>query len=182
MDRPEVGDLVEYKSSSFDQSWFYKITDLSEECATAVTIAGPIGVGRTRSVPYHELVRESGNKWLWTIRRKTKLFDINEYFEKTKIILVFEDGYEDREETPPIVCADGFSMSVQAGRLCQCDPKDNHGSYKTVEVYYLSSIVPELEEYLVEYVQHDDPGSGIYGNVPVELINKIVNAHGGLAE
>ena len=73
-------------------------------------------------------------------------------------------------------CADGFTMSVQASEIHYCSPREsglNH--YDSVEVGFPS----QREESLMEYA--DDPENPIvYGWVPVEVVDAIINAHGGL--
>ena len=80
---------------------------------------------------------------------------------------------------PRLVCADGFSLSVQASQIHGCDPRNETGPYSTVECGALSETVADLAPFLMP----EDgilPKNGIYPHVPVRLVVKIVNDHGGL--
>jgi hypothetical protein len=80
---------------------------------------------------------------------------------------------------PRIVCADGFSMSVQGNYGAYCAPRDSYESgYYEVEVGYPSERVPELMEYAEDSTK---PTDTVYGYVPVEVVERIVDDHGGLA-
>jgi hypothetical protein len=79
---------------------------------------------------------------------------------------------------PRVVCADGFEMSVQASSTHYCTPRENEEPYySTVEVGYPSQVVPEL----LPYIDGSDgnPTESVYGGVPVDVVNRIVAAHGG---
>lgn len=80
---------------------------------------------------------------------------------------------------PRFVCSDGFSFSVQASSIHGSQPQNETGPYSTVECGALSEPVPDL----LPFMQQEDgipPEHGIYRHVPVELIVKVVNDHGGL--
>jgi len=76
-----------------------------------------------------------------------------------------------------IVCTDGLEMSVQAGSSHYCAPRSNDGPWSKVEVGYPSEIVEELLDY-AENPQ--SPTETVYGYVPVDLVEEIVNRHGGV--
>ena len=76
-----------------------------------------------------------------------------------------------------IKCKDGFRISVQASRTHYCTPKNNEGPWTHVECAYPSE-VPHL---IMEYCEHEDsPTDSIYGFVPVELVEQLIEEHGGL--
>ena len=78
----------------------------------------------------------------------------------------------------PIVCADGFTMSVQASANHYCSPRETGAwYYDQVEVGFPSAVEPLL----LEYAESDDYLNTVYGWVPVEVIDAIVAAHGGFA-
>jgi len=81
--------------------------------------------------------------------------------------------YNDIVFRDPIVCKDGFSMSVQASKFHMCVPKQKlyNGEYKFVEVGY-----PNSNELLLKEHQVD---KDIYF-VPIEIIDKIIEKHNGL--
>jgi hypothetical protein len=82
---------------------------------------------------------------------------------------------EIREPALPILCKDGFEMSVQASEMHYCTPKINCDWYTSVEVGYPSEPEPLLNEY--RYEEED-----FYGWVPVEVVLEIILKHGGVAE
>lgn len=72
-----------------------------------------------------------------------------------------EQGYQ--WPRPQIVCADGYTMSVQASRHHYCKPRANNADrYMSVEVFYQDTDEPE-------------------GWVSVDLVNSQIACHGGLA-
>ena len=81
-----------------------------------------------------------------------------------------------------VQCADGFSMSVQAGSGMYCSPRDDDGPWTEVEVGFPSAKEPALKEYA------EDPDAGldknghvstVYGWVPMETVLAIIESHGG---
>lgn len=94
--------------------------------------------------------------------------NVCDYLKKTSI---------DREGVinmrPNIICADGFSISVQAGYGYESMPRWNQckKSYYAVEACCVSCIEPELEPYRDGIV---------FKNVPLNIVEKIVAEHGGI--
>lgn len=93
-------------------------------------------------------------------------------------------SYKHREKYdtrfPPMVCADGFTMSVQGHYGTYSHPRDDFAEYYTaVEVGFPSA----REELLMPYIDggpDTDPTQTVYGYVPVGIIELIVAKHGGL--
>ncbi len=80
---------------------------------------------------------------------------------------------------PHIECVDGFKMSVQIGWHAYCSPRNNTGPYDTAEIGYPS----EVQEEIMEYVEDpENPTDTVYGWVPIEIINALVDKHGGIKE
>jgi hypothetical protein len=80
-----------------------------------------------------------------------------------------------------IVCADGFSLSVQANYGAYCTPRVNNpaGGYSQVEVGFPSS-APEL---IMDYAECPEaPTETVYGYVPIELVEKLIELHGGFSD
>lgn len=108
--------------------------------------------------------------------------DINEYLQANKKFI--DLGITKiRQLTPRVVCADGFSMSVQIGRAEYCLPRvDDAPVYSHCEVGYPS----EKEEMLMPYIDGnrvaDDGWPTVYAGVPVEVIDEIITKHGGFAK
>ena len=79
-----------------------------------------------------------------------------------------------------IVCADGFSMSVQANQGAYCEPRtDGAPRYEAVEVGFPSSCEPLLMEWAE---MPDAPTQTVYGWVPSERVSLVIAKHGGIVE
>lgn len=78
---------------------------------------------------------------------------------------------------PRILCADGFSMSVQAHWGAYSIPRDDFAcSYRAVEIGFPSMIEPLIMDYCDN---PEDPTETVYGYVPIELVVKVIEKHGG---
>ena len=79
-----------------------------------------------------------------------------------------------------VVCADGFSMSVQAHQSAYCSPRvDNAEKYTSVEIGFPS----KKESMIMQYC--DEPGAPldtVYGYVPVQTVTNVIAKHGGIVE
>lgn len=81
---------------------------------------------------------------------------------------------------PRVVCKDGFSISIQASYVNYCIPRLTFsGDYEAVELGY-----PSKEESLIDDYAEDPDNltSAVYGTVPVELVDKVLEKHGGIIE
>ena len=91
------------------------------------------------------------------------------------------NDYDVSKIFPPMVCADGFKMSVQGHCGAYSHPRDDFAKhYTAVEVGYPSERVEDLMPYIDG--EGSNPTETVYGYVPVEVIEKIVAAHGGLVQ
>jgi len=78
---------------------------------------------------------------------------------------------------PMIVCNDGFNMSVQGSSFHYCSPRLTQSWYNSMEIGFPS----EVEELIMEYVEDkDNPTETVYGYVPCELIQKVIDKHKGI--
>ena len=79
-----------------------------------------------------------------------------------------------------IICADGFSMSVQASETAYCAPRMTGADrYSKVEVGFPSS----REDLLLEYAEdRGNPTETIYGYVPANIVSLVIVKHGGIVE
>lgn len=76
-----------------------------------------------------------------------------------------------------ITCLDGFSLSVQACLATYSSPQDNVGPYTEVEVGFHS----EEPELILAYADDiDRPTETVFGHVPIEIVEEIINLHGGI--
>jgi hypothetical protein len=85
---------------------------------------------------------------------------------------------------PRIVCADGFSMSVQASYFSYCKPRQNEGPHTHMEGGFPSSppLDPELLEMRVRVPGEGDPCETVYPYVPREVFEREFELHGGIVE
>lgn len=82
-----------------------------------------------------------------------------------------------QENRPRLLCNDGFSISVQASKFHYCIPRlDGAQDYETVELGY-----PSHEDELInDYAEDDDYTKTVYGYVPIEVVEKLIEKHGGI--
>ena len=116
--------------------------------------------------------------------------NINEFIKnnlKVKVLYGSKDPLMKHMMTssrlPHIVCADGFSMSVQVGPHLYSEPKKVAKRYSKVEIGYPSEREPLLEEYVElslfdeNFVDYTDT---VYPYVPVKVVNQVLKKHGGI--
>lgn len=104
---------------------------------------------------------------------------VNQYFKNTA--KAFPDGIR----TDWIVCADGFTFSVQASAFHYCTPRiDNADMYTTVEVGYPSHVEDILNDWtaVTDTVNSElsSNRSVIYPYVPIIIVIEVIKKHGGL--
>ena len=82
------------------------------------------------------------------------------------------------ERNEKIVCADGFSMSVQASSFNYCAPRiDNAHAYESVEIGFPSG----YESLIARYAENKEDYTGtVYGFVPAEVVTLVCIKHGGV--
>ena len=84
-----------------------------------------------------------------------------------------------------VVCADGFTMSVQASENHYCSPRANGAEviYGRVEIGYPSEREPEFDEYVEDLSQDGkdiDWTGSVYGWVPSDIVALVIAKHGGM--
>lgn len=106
------------------------------------------------------------------------------YREYDSIREFLKDTYRELEfvgmtvRRPKVICKDGFSISVQAGRTDYCWPRENlpDGNYESCELGYPN----QVEELILEYAEdRRKPKNTVYVRVPVEIIDRMIQKHGG---
>ena len=80
---------------------------------------------------------------------------------------------------PRIVCKDGFSISVQGSENHYCQPRENliDKDYESVELGFPSVADDLIEEFAEE---PECPCDTVYGWVPIDIVEKLVEKHGGI--
>ena len=89
------------------------------------------------------------------------------------------DGLQ--KSRPHILCTDGFELSVQAGAQFYSHPKKDlpDGAYTHVEVGPIKAV----EETLLPYSENKrNPKRSVNAFVPVELVEALIQKHGGFFE
>lgn len=107
--------------------------------------------------------------------------NVNEYLKatiKAHMVNLFYKAKAYSVNRPRVVCTDGFSISVQASENHYCEPRENFlNEYKTVEL----GLPSEEEELLLDYAEDpDELTDTVYGYVPTELVDKVLEKHGGI--
>jgi hypothetical protein len=92
------------------------------------------------------------------------MFDFNE----------FQHSHRDAQGyLPKLTLPDGGTLSVQAGHRYYCTPRlDNQPAYTHVEVGFPSRKIDALMPYAEMPTR---PTRTVYGWVPVEIINQLIN-------
>ena len=82
-----------------------------------------------------------------------------------------------RVMTPYIVCADGFTMSVQASGSHYCEPRGNYNRYREFEIGFPS----QKESLIMRYCEDESkPTDTVYAFVPFNVVNDVLEKHGGI--
>jgi hypothetical protein len=77
-----------------------------------------------------------------------------------------------------LICGDGFQMSVQASEYHLCEPKTNVGPWVDFEVR--AQVSAESDGQLKHYLLEEDKEERTYSNVPLDVLRKVIDIHGGL--
>lgn len=109
-----------------------------------------------------------------TIMNTAEFIRVTDLLKKEKIAKssgnIFAAMMAMRENRPKAICADGFKMSIQASDEHYCQKTDD-GSYASVEIGFPSSSESLLDDYGVD---------GVYGYVPLTVVDAIIAKHGGI--
>ena len=76
-----------------------------------------------------------------------------------------------------VVCADGFTISMQASHMTNCDPRDNAGPYSEIEMAYPNRGDSLIQRYAENQYQ---PTGTVYGRVPADIVRRLIAKHGGV--
>lgn len=85
---------------------------------------------------------------------------------------------EDYNVRLPIICMDGYTVSIQGGTTAHyCYPRKHTNQYELVELGYPSSHDLDFDEYAEQIECVPDT---VYGYVPIEIVENVIQKHGGL--
>lgn len=83
----------------------------------------------------------------------------------------------DMVKRPHLICNDGFKMSVQGSILHYCTPRITTQTYTAMEIGFPNRV----EELLLDYAENlENPTNTVYPYVPVEVIEAVIEKHGGI--
>ena len=104
---------------------------------------------------------------------------VKDWLAKSIEINAYYDGAcEIQANRPRLYCNDGYSISVQASAFHYCSPRLNGlQDYKSVELGYPSSEDELINEYAENALNYTDT---VYGYVPIEVVEKLIEKHGGI--
>jgi len=103
--------------------------------------------------------------------------NINEYLEKT-FELIPGLNFEFGRIRPRVFCIDGENVSIQASDGMYCSPRVTQPTgYLSIELGYPSFEDKRLMKYCEDI---DNPKETVYARVPVELVDEILDEHGGI--
>lgn len=104
---------------------------------------------------------------------------INEYLRVQHAEYRKRHGAQYSPQAKAIKCADGLRLSVQASAGHYCEPREDFGPWSMVEVGFPSERVEDLMPYAET---PSDPTNTVYGWVPVEVVERVIEAHGWIAQ
>lgn len=82
---------------------------------------------------------------------------------------------------PRVVCADGFTISVQCGKGNYCSPREDHAThYSSFELGYPSDLDEVTNSLLKSYAEAENTVDTVFGYVPEEVVDQLLDAHGGI--
>ena len=77
-----------------------------------------------------------------------------------------------------VQCADGFTVSIQAGSSFYCEPRSNAVSaYESVELGFPNRPCIFIRDYAET---PEKPTESVYGYVPAHIVRKMIAGHGGI--
>lgn len=79
-------------------------------------------------------------------------------------------------QIPPVLCKDGFKVSIQASEMHYCYPRNSLGPWEEFELGFPSEADPLIAEYAED---RDDPTETVYPGVPVVIVEQLIEKHGG---
>ena len=80
-----------------------------------------------------------------------------------------------------VVCADGFTVSVQANEGAYCTPRqDGAEQYTEVELGFPSAREELIVDWMEVIGEDTDPTDSVYAYVPVSVVTNVIAKHGGI--
>lgn len=106
---------------------------------------------------------------------------VKEYLKKT---IHKAEGVNYQTIRPRVNCKDGYSISIQASHCHYCNPREDFlEEYDSVELGYPNQYDELIDEYAEDF---DDDGKActntVFGFVPMEIVEKLIEKHGGIID
>lgn len=104
---------------------------------------------------------------------------VKEFLKETYDVHPIYPGsnYDIQSVRPWIMCADGFYVSIQAGSTTYSIPRANVEEFEAVELGYPSMADDLILPYAADF---DSPTETVYGYVPIDIVEQLVEKHGGI--
>lgn len=78
---------------------------------------------------------------------------------------------------PRVWCRDGFNISIQGGEGSYSTPRKNVQEFMAMECGYPNRV----EELILEFAEdRANPTETVYGWVPIDIIQQVIDKHGGI--
>ena len=103
--------------------------------------------------------------------------------EASGFVLMDEPIYSRPIMLPRVVCKDGFSVSVQAGKALYSWPREDLADYYTAfELGYPSEREPLLDDWCERGFSEGEPDytRSVYPFVPCGIVDAVLEKHGGI--
>lgn len=115
---------------------------------------------------------------------------VNEWLLLTRDVthanFIRDDGkrvhYSMQKPRDHLTLKSGLQLSIQASVHTYCTPKNDDGPWTHVEVMVKNDSPPHDNQPIYEWREYYEPSGGIYGYLPVELVNKLIEEHGGVGD
>lgn len=108
----------------------------------------------------------------WQMDKESKKMTTNQFLQKFRLV-----KFNMNVTRPMVKCADGYTVSVQAGYGIRSHPQADADEYTAVELGYPS----QSDEEIIPYAENTNrPCETVYNFVPVEIVDKLFEKHGGI--
>lgn len=105
---------------------------------------------------------------------------VHEFLKESYDANEFERVATGRMKRPRVKCKDGFEISIQASFSHYCNPRKTFtGPYDEVELGFPSEADSLIDDYAEDM---DEPTVTVYGYVPIDIVEKLIEKHGGIVE
>jgi predicted DNA-binding transcriptional regulator AlpA len=117
-----------------------------------------------------------GKNFVYTSANKFEMNALSKYIIKKRSDT---DNPNTFRSVPPLVCRDGFEISVQASGIHYSDPRSNEGPWMNFECGYPSKPVPELREWKEDLGDDAPDEDCVFAYVPWVAVMLTIEKHGG---